>query len=144
MATRALIGVHVPVTDEIKYIYIHHGHPMDIGEHIKSNYYSDPTVHGFIDGGDMSSCGEDGRGRGGDPDYYKFKDGEDWEDIKPRYIGSRKELVDLAEEDFIYFVYVWNGSRWEVACACGEESRFDFMPLKKAMKMIANDKDGRW
>lgn len=144
MATRALIGMHIPATDEIKYVYIHHGHPSDIGERLKTDYHSDYAVSGLIDGGGLSSFGKDGVA--GVPDYYKDKEGEDWDAVRPKCCYSRDELVAAAKEQFIDYVYIWKRQHWEVSCTYSDEygAKFDDFLLDEAMAMIAADTEGRW
>lgn len=142
MSTRAYIGVRIDVTDEIKFVYIHHGHPADIGIML-SEYNTDAKAIGLIDGGDMSSLGDnDGEPA---PEYYKGKEGEEWDSIKPCYTPNRDSIVEAAKEACdIEFVYLRENGKWEVACTWGSESEFDFMSLDEALTMIAEDTEGRW
>jgi len=138
MATRALISIRQS-TDDVKYIYIHHGHPSDIGDSLLSDYNGEAEAHALINGGDISTFGE-----GGAVDYYKDHPDEDWGDVKPRVGSCIENTIAAAGENCIDFVFYFIDGGWQVACAWGSHSAFDLMPLKDALEMIAADEEGRW
>ena len=145
MATRAFIGsrINSPTgsTDDVKLIYIHNGHPSDIGDVLLSNYDNESAALSLIDGGDMSCFGEDWDGI--DPVYYKDRNGEEWENIRPR-IWEANDVIERAPESDVEYVYIRQADGWFVACTRGGEAKFDLMPLKEAMLMIDADEEGRW
>jgi len=141
MSTRALISIR-QTDDDVKHIYIHHGHPSDIGGSLLSDYNGEAEAHALINGGDISSFGKDGVDNAAD--YYKDRPDEDWEDVKPKVSSSVENIIDVAAENCIDFVFYFIDGGWQVACTWGSHSAFDLMPLKDAMEMIAADEEGRW
>lgn len=138
MSTRAYIGIRKAESDEIRFIYMHNGHPCDIGERLLSDYNTADAVENLIDGGDLSSFGKDGIA--GVRDYYKDREGEDWELIRPGKQPNRDVLATAAGPNYIEYIFVFDNG-WEVACARAGEA-FDYMPLKEAMQKLEQEKCG--
>ena len=145
MATRAFICSRIDSptgsTNDVKLIYIHNGHPSDIGDELLSKYDDESALLSLIDGGDMSCFGKDGIASA--PDYYKDHDGEDWEKIKPS-IWDADDAIERAPESDVEYVFIRQADGWFVTCTRGYDAGFDLMPLKDAMEMIDADEEGLW
>lgn len=114
MSTRSNIAIE-GADGSIKVIYCHFdGYLEHVGKILHENYKTTVLVDTLVSGGDMSALGK----TPGECEYYKDREGEKWEDVKPQQYDTTKEYFDtLVDDVFIEYIYIFdiNTKEWRVS-----------------------------
>lgn len=122
MATRSFIIVANPKGDYTG-IYCHwDGYPSGVGRILSEHYTKPSQVRELIRLGDLSSLGE--RAKPINPEAHSFENKEEgttvalfrdrgeapWDDLKPMTCDTLAELLQVADDSWCQYVYLyWNG-----------------------------------
>lgn len=121
MGTRSLIAKKQD-DGRWKYIYCHwDGYPEWNGMILK-NHYTDPKkVDKLLNLGDISSLQKivghkhkfDNVGKDivSTTAYHRDR-GEPWEQVKPQFAKTKKELIEIGEQGWTEYVYFYENGKW--------------------------------